>query len=131
MHCRDGTCEVGRTDAESQTIGWSASGSAYGWISAGFAVESTVETGNAYTCAGKENEVICIWKEVGRTAYRVKNMGNNWCFGERQESDVYEMISPNANDVGSSFYCVRGACRGMGQRYESARFKGGPGAPCC
>lgn len=73
---------------------------------------------------------MCVWKKVGRTAYKVKNMRNNWCFGEQQDGDIFEIISPNSNDVGSEMYCVQGPyCRGMGQGYDAGRFPGTPGTP--
>lgn len=124
--CGDGNCRVGRSDSRSYTIGYSASANLFGWISGGFTVEETVETGNNYECEGS-HERVCMWKEVGRTAYRVKNMRNNWCFGEVQDGGEFEIVSPNSNTIGSRMYCVRGQyCRGMGERYESARFRGAP-----
>ncbi|EAQ92762.1 hypothetical protein CHGG_00997 [Chaetomium globosum CBS 148.51] len=72
MECglRDG-CEIGYSNIRSFTISWSASLSAASWISGGFAVESSIETGNQYTCEGKAYDYFAVWKKMGQTAYIV------------------------------------------------------------
>lgn len=133
MDCGDGECTVGQSHSQSYTIGFSFNtGSLFSWIDGGFSVERTVETGNNYECHAKDGETVCIWKEMGRTAYRVRNKGYNQCFGERDYGE-FDLVSPNLHDLGTRMYCVRGRqyCRSSGQRYESDRFRGGPGTPCC
>ncbi|KAK1827042.1 hypothetical protein QBC39DRAFT_421551 [Podospora conica] len=135
IRCGDGVCGVSHAQSTSYTIGFSFSGGGGGpfaWIDAGFSVQTTVETGTAFMCEAGHGETVCIWKEMGRTAYRVRNRGNNWCFGERDYEEL-EIVSPNSHDLGTEFYCVRGQqyCRSTGQRYESDRFRGGPGQKCC
>ncbi|KAK0641381.1 hypothetical protein B0T16DRAFT_393671 [Cercophora newfieldiana] len=117
--CGDGTCTICKTDSESFTIGFSATGG-NGWIDGGFAVEMSVET-------GEPGEEICIWKAVGRTAYKARDYMMNQCNSGEPAGDVFEIVSPNTNNVDGDFYCVRGPCRNKGDSYEAERYQGGPG----
>ncbi|TLD20431.1 hypothetical protein PspLS_08439 [Pyricularia sp. CBS 133598] len=90
-------------------ISWSARITPFKWISAGFAVEERIMTGSAFTCKGGPGTYMAVWKQVGQTAYTVKNRITT-CISNSY-SDDYVMWSPNSNDRGSRYYCV------VGQRY--------------
>ncbi|KAK0745566.1 hypothetical protein B0T18DRAFT_428697 [Schizothecium vesticola] len=91
---------------------------ARGWITGGFAVELSVETGSTYNCEGKEGE---------KTAYTVRNADYNRCTGISDRGGPYVMWSPNSNDRGSEFYCVHGAqyCRNKGDRWLDTNGRAG------
>ncbi|KAG7284445.1 hypothetical protein NEMBOFW57_010818 [Staphylotrichum longicolle] len=108
MECGNGECEVGSFQSRSFTIGWTASATAYSWISAGFAVEMSIETGNSYNCHGNAYEWVAVWKKIGQTAYTVQNYDLNPCTGSRANGPPFVMWSPNAYERGTYYYCVRG-----------------------
>ncbi|KAI6819206.1 hypothetical protein KC367_g4365 [Hortaea werneckii] len=118
LECGDGTCSVGRTLTHTYSFGWSASASAAGWITGGFSVQQSVSSGNAYTRDGGPGESVCLWKHIGHTAYTVQNQDCNSCTGCQSRGGEYVMTSPNSNNIGTDFYCVRGnACRLRGSHY--------------
>ena len=126
--CGMGECNPAHMQSQSFTIGFSVSANPNQWVSAGFAVEMSTETGQQYQCGGKEGERVCLWKSVGRTAYKVRNGQYNACTGVEPYGPEFEMVSPNSGDKGSRFYCVHGHyCRDIGDRYELERWPGGPG----
>lgn len=91
MQCGQSSCEIGHSQARSYTIGWTASLSATQWISGGFAVESTIETGNQYVCHGQAHEYFAIWKNQAQTAYTVQNAVYNACTGMRPSGSHFVM----------------------------------------
>ena len=108
MDCGDATCSIGYSSITSFSIGWSASATAFGWISGGFAVEKSVETGQQYNCEKPPGSYLAVWKKVGQTAYTVQNADVNQCTGSHPRGNPYVMWSPNANNRGIWFYCVTG-----------------------
>ncbi|KAB5586295.1 hypothetical protein GE09DRAFT_984522, partial [Coniochaeta sp. 2T2.1] len=70
-NCGQGDCQVDHTVSKSFTISWTASATAAGWISGGFAVEQSIETGNEYGCQGVAGDRVAVWKAIGLTAYTV------------------------------------------------------------
>jgi hypothetical protein len=124
-----GTCWVGHGESKSFSVSWSASANVFQWISAGFAVEQTAETGNDYNCEGQANEVVCVWKNQAQTAYTVQNGDYNRCSGTTDRGGRYVMWSPNAGGRGSYYYCVHGEqyCRNQGDRWlDMGGRAGGP-----
>ncbi|KAK4206228.1 hypothetical protein QBC37DRAFT_460505 [Rhypophila decipiens] len=122
-------CSVGH--GTSYEVGWSANvGLVYQWISAGFAVQASVQTGNEYTCHGDKGQYFAVWRKIGTTAYTVRNGNYNSCTGTQPTGSNFIIWSPNSNNVGSYFYCVYGksAVRWMGDRWldKSANNPGGP-----
>ncbi len=91
MNCGTTTCSVGCLAITSVTIGWPASASADGWISAGFAVEQSVETDQQWNCNGERGEYIAVWKKVGQTAYTVQNNNFNQYSGPCPRGNPYAM----------------------------------------
>lgn len=138
-------------NSHSYSFGWSASASAAGWITGGFSVQESVSSGNAYTCNAGPGESVCLWKHIGHTAvssmaiastgeirerkliynfwqYTVQNQDCNPCTGCEDRGGQYVMTSPNSNNIGTNFYCVRGsACRLRGSHYWQYNIRaGGP-----
>lgn len=100
------------------TIGFSSSISPTNWISGGFSVEQSIETGNDYECTVNRGESVCVWYKVAHTAYTVHNWQSDTCSNEKEYSDSYVMTSPNENNSGGGFYCVTGsACRSQSEGY--------------
>jgi len=130
MDCGDATCSIGYAMITSFTIGWSAAASAAGWISGGFAVEQSVETGQQYNCEKPPGSYHAVWKKVGQTAYTVENADFNQCSGPRPYGRPFVMWSPNANNKGIWFYCVTGReyVRWLGDRWLDTD-PGMPGGP--
>ncbi|RMY26147.1 hypothetical protein D0866_10923 [Hortaea werneckii] len=128
ISCGDGDCSVGRTLTHSYSFGWSASASTAGWITGGFSVQESVSSGNAYKCNAGPGESVCLWKHTGHTAYTVQNQDCNPCTGCEDRGGPYVMTSPNSNNIGTNFYCVRGsACRLRGSHYWQYNIRaGGP-----
>jgi hypothetical protein len=129
MECQQRDCSIGHEQARSFTIGWSASATAAQWISGGFAVEWSVQTGNTYQCNGAPYDYFAIWKKVGQTAYTVQNADYNRCTGLSPHGSRFVIWSPNANDRGTNYYCVYGRqyVRWMGDRYiDETPIPGGP-----
>ncbi|KAH6650203.1 hypothetical protein F5144DRAFT_636699 [Chaetomium tenue] len=131
MECgfRDG-CEIGYSNIRSFSIGWSASLSAASWITGGFAVESSIETGNQFPCRGEAYDYFAVWKKMGQTAYTVQNGDYNQCSGFQKSGSPFVMWSPNTNNRGGNFYCVfsQQYARNIGDQYidKSDKWPGGP-----
>jgi hypothetical protein len=129
MECGKRGCKVGYQQARSFAVGWSASATALQWISAGFAVESSVETGTSHECDGDPHDYMAIWKKVGQTAYTVQNADYNRCTGIKLRGSPFVIWSPNANNRGTYFYCVYGRqyVRWIGDRWlDTTPTPGGP-----
>lgn len=129
MECgsRDG-CEIARFSSRSYSIGWSASATAWSWLSAGFAVEASIETGNNYACPGNAHDYFAVWKLQAQTAYTVVNRQYS-CAGGRDIGNSYVMWSPNRDNRGGKYYCVYGRqyVRWMGDRWlDTTPIPGGP-----
>jgi hypothetical protein len=108
MQCdRQRSCAIQHNEVKSYSVTWSAGLTAWEWISGGFSVTQTVETGTGWQCDGNPGDYFAVWKKVGQTAYKVRNAYYNSCYGWSGEvGDAFTMRSPNANNKGSNFYCV-------------------------
>ncbi|KAK4119692.1 hypothetical protein N657DRAFT_603964 [Parathielavia appendiculata] len=130
MQCGQSSCEVGYSQARSFTVGWTASLSAAQWISGGFSVESTIETGNQHVCHGQAHEYFAIWKNQAQTAYTVQNALYNACTGMHPSGSHFVMWSPNRDNRGGNYYCVYGRqyVRWIGDRWldTAPHTPGGP-----
>ncbi|KAK4128848.1 hypothetical protein N657DRAFT_639356 [Parathielavia appendiculata] len=123
------TCAIQYGEYRSFTVGFSASAQLTQWISGGFAVEQSVQTGNKYTCDGNPGDFFCVWRKVGQTAYTVQNVLYNACTGDSPSSSPFILWSPNANNKEGWFYCVYGRqyCRSAGQGWlDTSGRAGGP-----
>ena len=111
------------------TVGFSVGSELTSWITGGFSVAETVETGDSYECGGKDYEWVAVWKEVPRTSYRVRNHRYNSCTGSTPVSSPFLLTSPNTGYKNRHFYCVRGKdfVRNMGDSYNIE--PGTPGGP--
>jgi hypothetical protein len=129
MDCGQLQCTVGFHQSTSFTIGFSASATAWEWLSGGFDVEVSIETGNDYSCTGQPGDYLAVWKKVGQTAYTVQNANLNQCAGTRPSGSPFVMWSPNGHDRGIYFYCVKGRdyVRWKGDRWlDTTPTPGGP-----
>jgi len=129
MKCGQGICRAGNSKSSSYSVSWSAGATAFQWLSAGFAVEQSVETGNNYECEGEHGETISVWKNQAQTAYTVQNGIYNTCSGTSESGNKYVMWSPNSGGRGSYYYCVHGEqyCRNKGDRWlDMGGRAGGP-----
>lgn len=121
------SCTLGGLQSESYTIEWNA-GADIEWISGGFSVQKSWETGNNYECTGNQGDTICIWYKIAHTAYTVQDerVCNCWVPGS-DYGDPIIIKSPNQKNSGGGFYCVVGSCRAKGDEWwdESGR-AGGP-----
>ncbi|KAI8663172.1 hypothetical protein NCS57_00917300 [Fusarium keratoplasticum] len=123
-------CSTYHTTSRSYSIGWSAN-AATSWISAGFDVVRTIETGNSYVCNGNPNDFFAVWKNQGQTAYTVQNGVYNSCTNSWLSVGGHIIVwSPNANNRRGFYYCVYGRnyVRAMGDRWldTSPNTPGGP-----
>ncbi|RMJ01442.1 hypothetical protein CDV36_015814 [Fusarium kuroshium] len=123
-------CSTYHTTSRSYSIGWTAN-AAVSWISAGFDVVTTIETGNSYVCNGNPNEFFAVWKKQGQTAYTVQKGIWNSCTNAWLPVGGNIIIwSPNANNRRGYYYCVYGRnyVRAMGDRWldTSPNTPGGP-----
>lgn len=131
LNCGAGTESCTITKLTSHTVGWTFTGGpsiATGklWTAAGFAVTDSYTTGESYSCAAPPGQTVCVWSHIAFTAYTVVTYTPNGC--DSKDTEPYVMKSPNANEVGSYFYCVTGgACRSNGQGYWVN--EGRPGGP--
>ncbi|KAK2022996.1 hypothetical protein LX32DRAFT_628926 [Colletotrichum zoysiae] len=133
MQCRksDG-CVVAKSSSRSFTVGWSASATAWGWLTAGFAVEMSTETGNSYECPGEAHDFFALWKSQAQTAYSVRNFQSTDALcGAVNKADTtpFVMWSPNSNNRGGYYYCVYGKqyVRHQGARWlDTKPIVGGP-----
>ncbi|KAF2828371.1 hypothetical protein CC86DRAFT_465212 [Ophiobolus disseminans] len=122
------SCLVGQSKSESFSIGFSTSGSADGWFSAGFDVQKSWTTGNDYQCYGAAGDTVCVWYNTAHTAYTGRPYTVNSCDpGRRIYRKEIIMKSPNKANRGGGYYCVVGTCRAQGDGYwdDSGR-AGGP-----
>ncbi|KAM7183578.1 hypothetical protein V8F33_013492 [Rhypophila sp. PSN 637] len=118
MQCGNGrTCSV--SYAKNYAISWSANIGAAMWGAVGFAVQTTVETGNEHTCDGNSNDYFAIWKNVGQTAYTVHHETFSGCGFRSVDSTNFIIWSPNKYDKFSYYYCVYGKkyVRNQGDRW--------------
>ncbi|KAK4105444.1 hypothetical protein N658DRAFT_512893 [Parathielavia hyrcaniae] len=123
------TCSIEHGKYDSHTVGFRAGAQLTQWISGGFAVQKSVETGNGHTCDGNPGDFFCVWRKVGQTAYAVQNVLYNACTGDSPSGSPFTLWSPNADNKGSSFYCVYGRqyCRSPGQGWlDMSGRAGGP-----
>ncbi|UPK92245.1 hypothetical protein LCI18_003180 [Fusarium solani-melongenae] len=123
-------CSTYHTTSRSYSIGWTAN-AATSWISAGFDVVTTIETGNSYVCNGNANDFFAVWKNQGQTAYTVQNGVYNSCTNSWLSVGGHIIVwSPNANNRRGFYYCVYGRnyVRAMGDRWldTSPNTPGGP-----
>jgi hypothetical protein len=120
MGCGDAqSCSVGESDGSSLTIGFSASLSPVSWISGGFDVSMSYNTGRTYACSANSHEVVCEWYNMAHTAYTVQNMYRN-CHASRWRPDgpTFVMKSPNVRNRGAvGHYCVVNTCRSIWDNY--------------
>jgi len=120
------------THVTSHHVSWQADfGVVFQWISAGFAVQQSVETGNLYQCVGQPSDYFAVWKKVGTTAYTVRNKSYQPCNGQTYDaSGNYIIWSPNSQGRGTWWYCVysRQYVRWNGDRWldTSPNQPGGP-----
>ncbi|KAK4177839.1 hypothetical protein QBC36DRAFT_210847 [Triangularia setosa] len=132
VNCGDGGCEMAYETSNTQTFTWSASASIAGWISGGFAVEKSHSVAEAITCIGDpaHDQHVCVWQKIAHTAYTVQNYIVYPCSKhEKPDGEPFVVWSPNANNVGSEYYCVRNTCRaGKGDNWwdKSPSRPGGP-----
>ncbi|CAP65758.1 uncharacterized protein PODANS_7_445 [Podospora anserina S mat+] len=130
--CGDGDCEISYETSETKTFSWTASASIAGWISGGFAVEKSHSFAENFNCVGKEGHDtnVCVWQMIAHTAYTVQNYIVYPCSNKAvRDGDPFILWSPNANNVGSEYYCVRNTCRaGKGDNWwdKSPSRPGGP-----
>ncbi|KAI1880323.1 hypothetical protein JX265_001944 [Neoarthrinium moseri] len=128
MDCSRDGCIISRSESRSLSVSWSASGTAWSWLNAGFAVEASIETGNDYQCPGNAGDFFCLWKNQAQTAYTVRNRQVT-CAGARDVGDNFVMWSPNSQNRGGYYYCVYGRnyCRALGDRWLDTNGRaGGP-----
>lgn len=121
------TCSASQSQSKSYSIGFSADATYEEWISGGFSVEMSWETGNEYVCGGSTGETVCTWYQTAHTAYTVVNCDATTCDPECNPSDPFVMFSPNHNNAGGGYYCVTGTCRAQGDSYWN--FDGPAGGP--
>ncbi|KAF5563176.1 hypothetical protein FNAPI_2804 [Fusarium napiforme] len=131
MECpANNQCVAGRFESRSFSIGWSAN-AAVSWISAGFSVVQTIDTGNNYECWGNPRDWFAVWKKQAQTAYTVQQGIYNSCTNSWQPVGGHIIIwSPNAQNRRGNYYCVFGRqyVRAIGDRWldTSAGEPGGP-----
>lgn len=68
-----------------------------------------------------------MWKNQAQTAYTVQNQYIT-CGVRHNDGNPFVMWSPNTNNRGGYFYCVRGSyCRSQGDRWLDTNGRaGGP-----
>ena len=150
--CDNGDCSAGETNSQSFTVGFSFGTNSNfkpTFFQAGFSVSETWTTGNTYTCDGTAGESVCIWQRVAHTAVslmilriwpRSRLRFSQYSLGQSQSgvcnppasSDIAIMRSPNDNNLGGGFFCVRGAgCQSKGANsWENDGCAGGPQTYC-
>ncbi|GME48499.1 hypothetical protein GTA08_BOTSDO13672 [Neofusicoccum parvum] len=100
------------------TISFTADITPASWISGGFSVEKSIETGDDYQCQVSTGESVCVWYDIAYTGYTVEDWSTNTCTGGHKDAGPYVIWSPNENNSGGGFYCVTGdACRTQGEGY--------------
>ncbi|KAF5974755.1 hypothetical protein FBULB1_7643 [Fusarium bulbicola] len=124
------SCSVGNSQSVSYTIGWTATLTPVSWISGGFSVSESWNTGNTYTCTGSAGEDVCVWYNTAHTAYTVQNKERDSCAvggGWDSTGDPFVMYSPNESNRGGGYYRVIGTCRAQGDNYWD--YSGRAGGP--
>lgn len=118
-------CYVEHQTAE--TVGWSVNGGIDHWISGGFAVEQSWTIGAAYGCHSDGADKVAVWHKVAHTAYTARNRYRGDC-GHYDEGH-YIIWSPNHDNRGGEYYCVRGSgyVRNKGDQYWD--YSGRAGGP--
>ncbi|KAJ5825876.1 hypothetical protein N7474_003014 [Penicillium riverlandense] len=129
VNCGEATsCTVGQTESISYTIGWSATATAFEWLTGGFSVSVSWTTGNTYSCTGSSNDTVCVWYNTAHTAYTVQNGAYNDCTGFSPSGGTLIMRSPNSNNVGGGYNCIIGtSCSSQGANYWD--YNGPAGGP--
>lgn len=128
--CDRSTCNVATSDSTATAFSLNAQVHVFQWIDGGFAVTATWTESESHGCTGSPGETICMWYRAAYTAYTIQNYENTACEeggAQVDKGDPFVLRSPNANGVGSDFYCVTGTCRTKGAHYwEVNRRAGGP-----
>lgn len=122
-------CTVGYSETKGITITWSVDSdfTSEGWISAGFAVAKSWNTGTDYHCTGGTGDTVCVWYNVAHTAYTVRNAFKDLCTYKQSFSQPYIISSPNSENDDGGRYCVVGACRHKNANYWDRNGRaGGP-----
>ncbi|CAL5868549.1 uncharacterized protein PFLUO_LOCUS2776 [Penicillium psychrofluorescens] len=129
VNCGEATsCTVGQSESISYTIGWSATATAFQWLTGGFAVSVTWTTGDTYSCTGSSNDTVCVWYNTAHTAYTVQNGAYNDCTGFSPSGGTFIMRSPNSNNEGGGYNCIIGSsCTNQGADYWD--YNGPAGGP--
>ncbi|KAK9415860.1 hypothetical protein SUNI508_09989 [Seiridium unicorne] len=134
--CSDGPCEIAYLDAQSYEIGFSGDLLGADWISGGFSVTQSHQTGNTPNCQSKpdeEQDILCVWFRTAHTAYTVQNwkhdLNQNPTDGDK-DGDPHVLTSPNDKNVGHAYVCGRGdRCKEQGAEFwGSSAPAGGPTA---
>ncbi|KAJ5612751.1 hypothetical protein N7510_005945 [Penicillium lagena] len=122
------SCTVGQSESISYTIGWTASATAFEWLTGGFSVSVSWTTGDTYSCTGSSNDTVCVWYNTAHTAYTVQNGAYNDCTGFSPSGSTLIMRSPNSNNVGGGYNCIIGtSCSSQGANYWD--YNGPAGGP--
>ncbi|KAK8084047.1 hypothetical protein PG996_002828 [Apiospora saccharicola] len=119
FQCSSGvTCEIEFQTASPWSVGFSASAAAWEWLTGGFSVERSVETGNSWSCQKEGDVMFSLWKKQGQTAYTVQNHYVS-CAGRQDVGSPYVIWSPNSRNINGFYYCVVGHqyCRNNGDRW--------------
>lgn len=122
-------CTVGYSETKGISITWSVNADfgSKGWISAGFSVAVSWNTGTDYHCSAGPGETVCVWYNTAHTAYTVRKAFNDCRTGKQSFSEPYTISSPNLFNAGGGQYCVVGACRHEGANYwDRSGPAGGP-----
>ena len=115
IHCGDAdTCSISAGEYESWTISADLSGGSY--ISGGFAVEKSFETGTSWSCEDKEGSKICLWIKIAHTEYEIDEGTYNSCGGFKS-GKKHRITSPNKNNKGGYHECSVSDCREEGAQY--------------
>ena len=142
------TCAATYTQSRGITFGFHSEIAITEWLSGGFSVELSYESGSAHNCEGEKGETVCVWYEnlteiyiavfsltadchryqTVYTAYTVQNVDG--C--KQPTSRPFVLFSPNKNQdiqYARQFYYVVGTCRSNGQGYwDLSGPAGGPPA---
>lgn len=113
-------CTVGYSESDGITIGFTAT-TDFGlehWITAGFTVQKSWNTGTDYHCSGGPGDTVCVWYKTAHTAYTVQQFFQDRCDDSRSwYGDPWILISPNQFNAGGGEYCVVGTCRHIQANY--------------
>lgn len=116
MRCGNAdTCAIQAGEYESFTINADLTGGA-SYISGGFGVEKSWETGTSWTCEEKKGNKVCLWIKIAHTEYEVEDGSYNSC-GGFQGGKKHRITSPNKNNEGGYHECSVTDCREEGAQY--------------